>query len=87
MKLKLFNFTKSNLNRNINYNPPLKNIANMPNNMLIKKEVSTEQKLVKISELLIKILAGIAENNKKISAQIKLIGEKSVNLTSKTIKR
>ena len=73
MKLKLFNLTKSNLNRNINYNPPLKNIANMPNNMLIKKELTTGQKLVKISQLLIKILSGIEENNKKMSARIKLM--------------
>ena len=71
MKLKLLNFTKNNLNRNINYNKPLKSSIKIPNNILIKKECTTGEKLVKITNLIIKRLHIIEENNKKLLMQLK----------------
>ncbi len=40
MKIKLFHSVKRNPSRNINYNPPIKNISKMPNNTITKKELT-----------------------------------------------
>lgn len=76
MKIKLFNFTRRNFNRNINYNPPIKNISKIPSNLPVKKQLTTGEKLVKITELIDKILCRIDKKNEEILAKLKKISEK-----------
>lgn len=76
MKIRLFNFTKRNLSRNINYNLPFKDITCIPNNPPKKQELSTGELLVKITEQIDGILANIDKKNKELLAQLKRISKK-----------
>lgn len=71
MKIKLFNFTRRNPVRNINYNPPIKNLSKIPSNLPVKKELTPGKKLVKITELINKILCRVDKKNEEILAQLK----------------
>ena len=71
MKIKLFHSVKRNPSRNINYNPSIKNISKMPNNTITMKELTPGEKLVKITELINRILCRIEEKNKGMLGQLK----------------
>lgn len=72
MKLKIFNFAQQNINKRMNYNKPLKKSIKLPNNnMSIKAERSIEEKLVKITDLIMKRLHSIEEKNKKLLTLLK----------------
>ncbi len=76
MKIRLFNFIKRNPSRNINCNPPLKNISSIPNNLQAKKELTTGEMLVKITELIKEILDDMVKKDKEILAQLKRLSGK-----------
>lgn len=76
MKIRLFNFIKRKPSRNINYNPPLKNIKSIPSNLLKKQEPTTGELLIEITEQIKKILANIDKKDKEILAQLKKISGK-----------
>ena len=71
MKLKIFNFTKSNLNIKMNCNKPIKSSIKIPNNMPTKPYSTIEQKLVKVTDLIIKKLQVIESNNDRLLKQLK----------------
>jgi len=76
MQIKLFNFIKRNPNRNINFNPPLKNLSKIPNNLPTKKVLTPGEQLVRITELIKQILCEMDEKNKEILAQLKKLSGK-----------
>lgn len=78
MKIRLFNFIKSKTSRNIklNYNPsiynsPIKNISKIPKNTITKNELTLNEKLVQVTELIKRILCRIDEKNKEILNDLK----------------
>ena len=74
MKLKIFSFKKSNIATKINYNKPLPNSIKISNNNLqVKTQITAGDKLVKITDLIIKRLEIIKKRNEVLSAQLKNI--------------
>ena len=63
MKLKIFNFTKNNVDRMLNYNKPIKRSIEIPNNTFVQEKITVDTKLVKITDLILKRLLVIEEKN------------------------
>lgn len=76
MKIRLFNSIKRNPSRNINYNQPIKNISIINNNIITKKQLTVGEKLVRMSELLNRILCRIEEKDKVLLEQLKRLSGK-----------
>ena len=57
MNLKIFNFTKDNVDRMMNYNKPIKRSIEIPNNTFVQEKSTVCTKLVKITDLILKKIA------------------------------
>lgn len=76
MKIRLFNSIKRNPSRNINYNQPIKNISIIHNNIITKKQLTVGEKLVRMTELLNRIICRIEEKDKVLLEQLKRLSRK-----------
>ena len=82
MKLKLFNFTnQNNISKNIHYNSPsnspIKKGIKIPNNnMPIKKELTLDEKIDKITEYILKRLNKIQAVNDQLYMELKGLSKK-----------